>query len=334
LLTGAWGVPRLAAAQVPAGGDAAIVHSVEQRLETAPGVPSYLINITAQNGVVTLRGAVNDVLARDRAGQLAEATAGVSGVRNEVEVRPAERTSWEIERSIDDSLTAAPALSDDQIYADVSDGYVVLTGTVNSWPERRLADLLTEGVPGVRGVDNKLRVAYGARRSDAQIKADIQSRIKWDPRLNTPEIKVAVSNGQVRIAGLVQSAAAQDRIYQDGWVNGVQAVDVTGVRIVPNVRLAMNEAGLIGGAAQAKSGPQTDAQLQIAIVQACHDDPLLSPDHVQVQVEKGVVALKGVVPSREARHAAREIAQEFAGTREVKDMLQVQPAPTAAEGAS
>jgi hypothetical protein len=41
-----------------------------------------------------------------------------------------------------------------------------------------------------------------------------------------------------------------------------------------------------------------------------------------------------VVPSREARHAAREIAQEFAGTREVKDMLQVQPAPTAAEGAS
>jgi osmotically-inducible protein OsmY len=325
VVMGSWGVTRLLAAPGPEASDAAVFQAIRHRFEFAPGVPSYRINITAKNGVVTLSGAVDDLLARNQAGQLAETTPGVRIVRNQIEVLPAARTAADIHRGIDNALATAPALSGDRVFARVQDGFVTLTGTVASWPERHLAELLVEGLPGVRGIDNKLRVAYVVARSDARIRADIRSRIRWDPWLNTPELRVDVSHGQVRLKGFVESGSALAHVYQDGWVNGVHAVDVSGVEIVPNVRVAMNHAGLKSGAGLAAAGHLTDAQLQTAIAKACYYDPLVRPDRVKVQVENGVATLRGTVTNLEAKDAAHQLAQDFAGPGRVKDLIQIQP---------
>ncbi len=100
---------------------------------------------------------------------------------------------------------------------------------------------------------------------------------------------------------------------------------IPGVR---SVRVAMDEAGEMGGAIASANGRLSDADLQTDIAKAYHYDPLLKHDHVKVQVENGVVALRGAVPSLEARHAAQAIAQDFAAAGKVKDLLQVQPVQT------
>lgn len=323
LVMGSVGVSRLRAAPGPGAADAAVVQAIKHRFETAPGVQSYLINITAKNGVVTLSGAVDDLLAKDRAGQLAATTPGVCSVRNQTEVRFTAQGPKEIYSGVEDVLTAARALSNDRINAGVQNGFVTLSGTVASWPERHLAGMLAEGVPGVRGLDNKLRVTYGVPRSDAGIQADIQSRIRWDPWLNVPELQVTVSHGQVRLRGFVESGAARDHVYRDGWVNGVNSVDVSGVEIVPNVRVAMNHAG-----PKSSVGHLSDADLQTAIAQACYYDPVLRPDHLKVRVQNGVATLRGTVASAEVKDTAQQLAEDFTGPGRVKDLLQVQPIQT------
>lgn len=303
-------------------------HQLEHRLDRAPGVPAYLITIKANDGTVTLTGAVNDLLAKIRADQVAQTVPGVTAVRNEIEVRPTARTAYSIRRGIEDTLSEARALSNDQIYTQVHDGFVTLTGTVESWPEQHLAGLLAESVPGVRGIDNKLRVAYDMPRCDADIKADIQSRLRWDPWLNTPELKVTVSGGKVRMQGFVANDSAREHVYRDSWVNGAKSVSISRVEVVPNVRVAMNEAGLAGGAALAATSRLPDAELQTDIAKACGHDPLLKRDHLKVQVKNGVVSLCGAVPSREARQAAQEIAQDFVAAGNVQDLIRVEPSRT------
>jgi osmotically-inducible protein OsmY len=324
LVMGGVGTSRLTAAPGPAAGDAAVAQAIRRRFESAPGVPSYLINITVENGRATLSGAVDDLLARDRAGQLAETIRGVSSVRNQIQVLPAARSSADIYRCIQNALTEAPALNGDTINAGVQGGFVTLSGTVTSWPERHLAGLLTEGVPGVKGIDNKLRVVYGIPRSDARIRADIQSRIRWDPCLITPELQVEVSRGGVRLKGFVESDSALAHVYQDGWVNGVNSVDVSGIEIVPSVRVAMNHSGAESGSGVAGAGRLTDAELQAAIARACYYDPLLRPDHLNVRVENGVATLRGNVANLQAKDAAQELAQDFAGPGQVQDLIQIQ----------
>jgi osmotically-inducible protein OsmY len=328
LTIGGWGVPGLAAAEAGEGQDAAVTQAIEHRLEVAPGVPSYLITVKVNNGVVTLSGAVDDLLARNRAGLVAETVSGVRTVDNHLKVVPTDRSAADLRRGVAEALAAAPALSDDRIYPDVQDGFVTLTGTVDSWPERHLAELMTEGVQGVKGVDNKLRVAYALHRSDADLKADIQSRIRWDPWLSAPEIRVAVSDGEARLAGLVESASARDRAYRDAWVNGVKGVDASGVGIVPNVRVATNDAGMTQGAALSATGHLTDAALQAAIAKAVQEDPLLKSDQIKVRVEDGVATLRGEVPSSEARKVAQWIARDFVSAGQVRNLITVQASQT------
>ena len=321
-LVGVVGEFDLAASEASA--DAALSGAVHRRFETAPGIPAPFIKAGATNGVVTLTGAVDNLLAKDRAGQVAATVPGVTNVRNELVVLPDNRSPWDLRDGVAAALAGAPALRADKIYPRVQDGFVTLEGTVGSWPERRLAGFLAEGVDGVSAVDNKLVVAYGAARSNGEIQADVQSQLKWDPWLDAPEkLKVTVGDGQVRVAGLVDSDTARRHVYQDGWVSGVKWVDASGVQVVPNVRVAMSASGVLSNERPTVTGSLTDEQLQKEVAGACQLDPLLKPAQMQVQVHQGFVTLQGLVPSAAAKATAGEIAREVAGPGQVENLLKI-----------
>jgi osmotically-inducible protein OsmY len=320
----AGGLGALSLMAAPGSEDMALSGAVHRRFETAQGIPAPFIKAGATNGVVTLTGAVDNLLAKDRAAQIAATVPGVTNVRNELVVLPADRSPWELRDGVAAALAGAPALSADKIFPRVQDGFVTLEGTVGSWPERRLAGFLAEGVDGVRGVDNKLVVAYGAARSNGEIQADVQSQLKWDPWLDAPErLEVRVGDGQVRIAGLVDSDTARRHVYQDGWVSGVKWVDVSGVQVVPNVPVASSASGILSSERPTVAGSLTDEQLQKEVAGACQLDPVLKPAQVQVQVHQGVVILQGLVPSATAKEIAGEIAREVAGPGQVENLLKV-----------
>ncbi|HVM49510.1 MAG TPA: BON domain-containing protein, partial [Candidatus Acidoferrum sp.] len=99
-------------------------------MEVAPGVPASFITVGVTNEVVTLNGAVDNLLARKRAEAIAATTPGVSAVHNQIVILPAERNDWEVRAGVADALSVAPALKNDKIDPEVRDGFVTLTGKV------------------------------------------------------------------------------------------------------------------------------------------------------------------------------------------------------------
>jgi hypothetical protein len=66
-----------------------------------------------------------------------------------------------------EALTRHPAVDASDIDVRVENGEVILTGTVDDWQMKRLAEDMAEGVSGVINVRNEVRVHRGARNGHA-----------------------------------------------------------------------------------------------------------------------------------------------------------------------
>ena len=64
-------------------------------------------------------------------------------------------------------------------------------------------------------------------RTDAEIQADVIAELKWEPRVQAPEIGVAVKDGVVTLTGWVDS-------YTKRWAAEEAAHRVRGVKAVAN----------------------------------------------------------------------------------------------------
>jgi osmotically-inducible protein OsmY len=119
-------------------GDASIISAIERRMLTDGGVRSHSMEVRASNGIVTLSGSVDNILARDRAIEIARSINGVRSVVNMIEVKASERSDEEIRRDVRDALEADPVTDYLQIGVKVENGVVTLTGTVGSYGEKAL----------------------------------------------------------------------------------------------------------------------------------------------------------------------------------------------------
>jgi osmotically-inducible protein OsmY len=202
-------------------------------LEADRNVRSYKLDVVVSNGIAILDGKVDNLLARDRAAQIARAIQGVHDVRNRIEVARPIRPSWEIRNDVRLALSREKTLDFSKISTEVDKGYVILTGTVGSEHRRKLAESLARSVPGVAAVENEINVVSASPRTDEDIKADVLSLIRWDPQLATAHLTVAVSNGIVAVSGNVGNAAAKSHLYQMTRLPGIADVDVAAVKVDP-----------------------------------------------------------------------------------------------------
>jgi osmotically-inducible protein OsmY len=131
-------------------------------------------------------------------------------------------------------------------------------------------------------------------RTDAEVQADVIAELKWEPRVQAPEIGVSVKDGVVTLTGWVDS-------YTKRWAAEEAAHRVRGVKAVANeveVRLAA-------------TGERTDAEIAAAAVRALEWDAVLVPEKIEVTVSKGWVTLKGTVDweykKREAERVVRNL---------------------------
>lgn len=81
--------------------DSGITTSVQSQFAADDVVKAYQINVDTEGSVVTLRGEVDSVAAKERAVQLAAATDGVSNVVDELVVTGAAATSGDVDVDVD-----------------------------------------------------------------------------------------------------------------------------------------------------------------------------------------------------------------------------------------
>jgi osmotically-inducible protein OsmY len=295
--------------------DKDISMAVSDALVNDVGVSGYLIDVAADDGVVTLSGASGNLLAKQRAVRVAETVKGVRAVINEIRVKAPERPNVELKQDIEAALLSDPVTESYEIEVSVDDGEVTLSGTVHSWQEKQVAGNDAKGVTGVMAVDNLIDVEYVKHRSDNEIQLDVQRTVEWDALVDDALIDVRVSDGTVTLSGVVGSAAEKRRARWDAWVTGVGNVKTDHLRVESWAREKRFRAGKYGG--------KTDEAVEQAVADALLYDPRVKSFDIDVAVTDGIVTLLGTVDNLNARRAAARDARNTVGAWRVKNYINV-----------
>jgi len=200
---------------------------VAAELSWDPQVDSAAIEVSAADGMVTLRGTVVSLRHKRSVGSAAARVRGVIRVTNELTVQIPDRDRRDDEDLRGDVLEALMLESSVPMTVDAEarDGLVTLTGTVRWHYQRETAECRAESVPGVAGIHNAIALAQAP---DAHAAADaISCAFRRDAVLDADRLSVETLPGGLAIlSGTVSSWAARDRAVTAAWsAAGVIDVD-------------------------------------------------------------------------------------------------------------
>lgn len=300
--------------------DQQISDAVEDELFFDRGVQSDQIDATTLNGIVTLKGEVSNILAKERAARIALIIKGVRGVINEINVDPPVLyRDRDIEREVINTLLHDPATDAYEININVDNNVVTLSGTVQSWKERTLCEKVAKGVKGVVAVNNKIEVSAPEKRHDYEIKKEIEKTLDWDVFVDAALIDVEVSGGKVSLSGTVGSAAEKETATADSFVYGVKEVD--------NSKLEVSIWERNRDLKKKKYANRTAKEIETAIRDAFLYDPRVSPFEITVDVDPDtkVATLRGTVDNLKAKNAAAGDARNTAGVWTIYNRIKVRP---------
>lgn len=307
----AWGAPSMT--------DADITIKVEEELLFDPAVPANAINVSTSEGVVTLTGVVSSLLGKERAARIAETVRGVRSVVNRIGVKPViPQSADNLRKAVENALLYDAATESYQIKVSANDqGQVTLGGTVESWGEHNLAEIIAKNVNGVISVDNNLIVEPKSERADTEIKPEIEKRLRWDVMVDDGLIDVRVDQGKVFLSGTVGSAAEKSHAERNAWVSGVKDVDSSALNVEKWARDEQLR--------KQKYVAKPDSEIRDAVKDALLYDPRVSAFKIDVQVADGGVTLQGVVDNLQAKIAAERDAGRTVGVISVNNLIKVRP---------
>jgi osmotically-inducible protein OsmY len=139
--------------------DTDIARSAENTIEWLTYLPNDSVKLKVEGGWITLSGEVHWDYQREAAFSAVRYLMGVTGVSNQIVVKP--KVSLSAVKSDIEAALKRRAKSDAQsISVKVQGTDVTLSGTVHSWSERDLASNAAWGAPGVRKVVDNMTVVY------------------------------------------------------------------------------------------------------------------------------------------------------------------------------
>jgi len=309
--------PRMvtAAVETPPG-DSEITDAVDLELLLDEGVSSHLIDVETKEGVVTLSGSVDNILAKERAERITETIKGVRSIVNLIEVKPVVRKDKELSRDIERALLIDPAADSYEVEVEADNGIVTLTGSVESWAEKKLAAHVAKGVKGVKDVKNNITIDYEVDRMDSEIKAEVERQLAINPMIDEGLIDVKVEDQKVILSGTVGSTMEKTRVFNDSWVAGVEEVNDSDLEV---------EFWAEDEHKREMTPLKTDEEIEAAVKDAFLYDPRVFSFEIDVDADNGLVTLKGDVDNLKAKKAAAKDARNTEGVWSVDNKIDVRP---------
>lgn len=136
--------------------DAEIAAAVRHTLQWDVRVPDERITSTVSGGTVTLGGTVAALREREDAEEAVRALRGVRGVVDNIVVEPRHVDLRKIRSAIESALARQAEHEARRIEVRVEHGVVTLTGTVDSFAEKRAVMGIVSHLPGVLAVRDRL----------------------------------------------------------------------------------------------------------------------------------------------------------------------------------
>jgi len=300
--------------------DVQLKSQVRSELGYDPVVKNVNVVVTVDDGQVTLSGRVDTLKKKSRAERIVRSVRGVQDVVNAIEVDT--RQTWsdsDIKGDVSDALFENPATDSYEVEAEVDDGRVTLTGTVDSYAEKILAENVVMGVHGVRSVKNEIRVEFDAERPPIEIEEDIEQMLQRNPAVLADDIEVDVDGNEAILSGTVSSLTAKDEAVLSAYVTGVNNVDSRGLIVWD------------GTTTREKKTEETedeyewdDTRIKQSINRALLWEPEVLSINVNVDVTNGFVTLTGQVETLKAMREAEALAEDTPGVEAVTNNLVVE----------
>jgi len=216
----------------------ATTSKVKTALMLSKHVSTFDINVTTNQGAVTLSGEVPSEETRRLAVAIAQDTPGVKLVQDHLVVNPgAERNKdtladrvadLEIKTILIDQLARSPELKDKRLTVQVSKRIVTLDGAVDSPAQKRAAEQVVLQVPGVQGIAGTLSVANAQAGLDT-VEDKLARRVEFElystRAVPLKNVQIRSQDGTVILSGGVGSRAEKllaERVTQS--VDGVKRV--------------------------------------------------------------------------------------------------------------
>jgi osmotically-inducible protein OsmY len=149
-------------------------------------------------------------------------------------------------------------------------------------------------------------------KTDNQLKQDIETELRWDPKVNASQIGVSVDKGVVSLLGAVDT-------YAEKWAAEHATKRVSGVRTVAQdltVKLQAHH-------------KHSDSEIATA-VQSALGWNVLVPATVTTRIHQGAVTLEGAVAWNFQRNAAERAVRYLTGVVSVYNAITLKPKVSAA----
>jgi osmotically-inducible protein OsmY len=347
------------AATPSARDDSGIATAVMAKFYTDDTIRGRRIDVTADNGVVTLRGTVDNESAKQHAVNVAQNVEGVARVNDELSVgqmasgeKPAEPAETPVTGTAGaDATMRSPAWITTKIQSqyflssnikpwtvDVTTsntGVVTLEGTVDTQEKKTEALRIARNTEGVKDIVDHITVRADANAAsrpitgaipdvgqpDSWITAKVQARYFVDDAVKGRNIDVDTQEGRVTLKGTVGSEAERRQAVTIARnTNGVKSV-------VDELRVEASENLGTMGTGSPKPTSQdvdtADAWTTTKIQSKYFLDSDVKGHEINVDTQGGVVTLKGTVETQAQKTEAEQIARETEAVTRVVNQLTV-----------
>ncbi len=208
--------------------DRQIHHDVLEELKWDSRVDEKEVGVQVEGGVVTLTGMVTSYAKRWAAEEAAHRVIGVLDVANDLKVKvpgQAGRTDTDLALAVRRALEWDVFVPDDKIRSTVSDGWVTLEGTVDTWSQHQDAARAVRNLAGVKGVQNTIAIEPPKPVTEDVCKA-IEHALERRAEREARRIHVDVRNGTATLTGAVHSWAERKSVVAaTRFTRGVRAVE-------------------------------------------------------------------------------------------------------------